>query len=97
MVERLSVPKQAAIALKFGAVADGGDEVAAVVEQGADGVQEEGDVVGQGGGGVILRGIGRGGWCDRLHGSMSNGLLEGRQGFCSQAGFSYHGPDSGVI
>ncbi len=44
-----------------GAVADGGDEVAAVGEQGAGGVEQEGDVVGQSDAGVILRGIGRGG------------------------------------
>ena len=52
-----------------GALADGVDQVAAVVEQDADGVEEDRDVVGQSGGGVILRGIGRGGdwtrslWC----------------------------------
>jgi hypothetical protein len=44
MVERLAVPKHAAMAVW--AVADGGEEVAAVPEQGADGVQQEGDVLG---------------------------------------------------
>ena len=44
-----------------GALADGVDEVAAVGEQDADGVEEDPDVVGQSGGGVILWGIGRGG------------------------------------
>ena len=38
MVERLAVPKHAAMAGTVGAVADGGEEVAAVAEQGADGV-----------------------------------------------------------
>jgi hypothetical protein len=44
-----------------GAGADGVDEMAAVVEQDAGGVQDDREVVGQSGGGVILRGIGRGG------------------------------------
>jgi hypothetical protein len=44
-----------------GALADGVDQVAAVVEQDADGVEDDRDVVGQSRGGVILRGIGRGG------------------------------------
>ena len=38
-----------------GAVADGVDEVAAVVEQGADGVEQDGDVVGDGGGWSVGR------------------------------------------
>ena len=42
-----------------GAVADGVEEMAAVAEQDADGVEEDGDVVGQGGAGVILWRIGR--------------------------------------
>ena len=45
-----------------GALTDGVDQVAGVVEQDADGVEDDPDVVGQSGGGVILRGIGRGGW-----------------------------------
>jgi hypothetical protein len=45
-----------------GALADGIDQVAAVVEQDADGLEGDRDVVGQSRGGVILRGIGRGGW-----------------------------------
>ena len=50
MVERLAVPKQAAMAGEVGgggAVPDGGDEVAAVTEQDADGVEQDGDVVGE--------------------------------------------------
>ena len=41
------------------ALADGIYEVAAVVEQDADGVEQDPDVVGHSGGGVILCGIGR--------------------------------------
>lgn len=44
-----------------GAVADGVDEVAAIAEQDASGVEDDCDVVGEGGGGVLLWGIGRGG------------------------------------
>jgi hypothetical protein len=59
-----------------GAGADGVDEVTAVVEQDAGGVEDDGDVVGQSGGGVILWRIGRvggrcGGWGE-VHGSVSN-------------------------
>ena len=42
-----------------GAMADGVDEVAAIGEQGAGGVEQDLDVVGQSGGGVILWRIGR--------------------------------------
>jgi hypothetical protein len=44
-----------------GALAGGVDEVAAVVEQDADGVEDDGDVVGDGAGAVVLLGIWRGG------------------------------------
>jgi hypothetical protein len=43
-------------------MADGVEEVVAVVEQDGDGVQEEGDVLGHGPAGVILLRIGRRGW-----------------------------------
>jgi hypothetical protein len=44
-----------------GALVDGVDEVAAVGEEDADGMEEDGDVVGHSGGGAILCGIWRGG------------------------------------
>ena len=44
-----------------GALADGVDEVAAIGEEDADGVEDDLDVVGHSGGGGILGGIGRGG------------------------------------
>ena len=65
MVERLAVPKHAAMVGNVGAVArcaDGGEEMAAVAEQDADGVEEDCDVLGHGVAGVILRRIGRRGW-----------------------------------
>src|ERR1700722_6636114 len=61
MVERLAMPKHAAMALKLGAVADGVDHMATVGEQDADGVEEELNVGGRNGGGEILFRIGRGG------------------------------------
>ena len=48
-----------------GAVArrsDGAEEMAAVAEQDADGVEEDGDVLGHGVAGLILWRIGRRGW-----------------------------------
>ena len=73
-----------------GALADGVDQVAAVGEQDADGVEQDLDVVGQSGGGVILCGIGRGGdgCCGRdgLHGSISNIKLEQMPGVFPQEG-----------
>ena len=65
MVESLAVPKQAAMALKLGgggALADGVDQLAAVGEEGADGVEEDLDVGGRSGGGGIGRGGGYGVW-----------------------------------
>ena len=62
MVERLAVPKQAAMAGNVGAAArwrDGAEEVAAVAEQDADGVEEDGDVLGHGVAGLILWRIGQ--------------------------------------
>ena len=65
MVERLAVPKHAAMTGNVGAVArlpDGVEEMAAVAEQDADGVEEGGDVLGHGVAGLILWRIGRRGW-----------------------------------
>jgi hypothetical protein len=45
-----------------GAALDRGEEVAAVAEQDADGVEEDCDVLGHGVAGAILRRIGRRGW-----------------------------------
>ena len=65
MVGRLAVPKAAAMVVNVGAVErlpDGGEEMAAVAEQDADGVEDEGDVLGHGAAGLILGWIGRRGW-----------------------------------
>jgi hypothetical protein len=43
-------------------MADGAEEVAAVAEQDADGVEEGADVLGHGSAGAILWRIGRRGW-----------------------------------
>ena len=45
-----------------GAVPDGVEEMAAVAEQDANGVEDDGDVIGHGGAGLILWRIGRRGW-----------------------------------
>ena len=45
-----------------GAVADGGQEMAAVAEQDVDGVEDGGDVLGHGAAGLILGQIRRRGW-----------------------------------
>jgi hypothetical protein len=45
-----------------GAVLDGAEEMTAVAEQDANGVEDEGDVLGHGAAGVTLRWIGRRGW-----------------------------------
>ena len=69
MVERLAVPKPAAMAGKCGgggAAVDGVEEVAAVADQDIDGVEEGGDVLGHGGAGVILWRIGRRGGLGRV-------------------------------
>jgi hypothetical protein len=62
MVDRLAVPKQAAMALKLGAVARW--RTVSITwrpwfEQDADGVEDDRDVMGQSPGGMIPRGIGR--------------------------------------
>ncbi len=67
MVERLAVPKHAAMDGNVGvagALPDGAEEMAAVAEQDADGVEHDGDVLGHGlFAGLILWRIGRrGGW-----------------------------------
>jgi hypothetical protein len=47
-------------------VPDGGEEMAAVAEQDADGMEHEGDASGHGLAGLILWGIGRRGWTGRV-------------------------------
>ena len=49
-----------------GTMADGAEQVSAVAEQDADGVEEGGDVLGHGVAGAILRRIGRRGWTGRV-------------------------------
>ena len=91
MVERLAVPKPAAMVGNVGAAARWwtvAEEVAAVAEQDADGVEEDCDVLGHGVAGAILRRIGRRGWMVvsgvGFHGSRDNRSLERRQGMISQ-------------
>jgi hypothetical protein len=49
-----------------GAVLDGAEEMTAVAEQDANGVEDEGDVLGHGDAGLILYRIGRRGWTGRV-------------------------------
>jgi hypothetical protein len=59
-----------------GAMADGVDEVAAVVEEDPGSVQYDGDVVGEAGGRVILWRVGRCSGSTGFHGSVSNIVLD---------------------
>ena len=95
MVERLAVPKHGRDGGECGgggAAVDGGEEMAAVAEQDADGVEEGGDVLGHGHGfaGVILWRIGRRGWTGYVafHVSINNLRLGKEQGvFSARAGW----------
>ena len=70
-----------------GALADRVDEVAAVGEQDADGVEQDVDVTGRSGGGVILCGIWRGGDGLRVGHGVVHARVLAKRGKCGQEYF----------